>query len=354
MEDVQHASCVETVEAGSDRFEPWVEAHFAHWNAAFEDGHSADVPDPGLLAAEERLAGLRHPSSSARVFVLTRHDRGEVVGAARVEMPVRDNTTLVEARIAVPPAHRRRGHGSALLAAVRDLAIQEGRRTLSVSSQRRPEVPVEDAPGSAFLARRGFTVRLQDTRRDLQLPVPAHTLARLHQEAAAHGAGYRVEVLRGPVPVERRGAMAALAARMSTDAPLGELEYEPEVWDASRVAEEEEELCAMGISWWTAVAVHEDDDEWVAFTQLGWSPRKPERLQQWDTLVLREHRGARLGLAVKLAALEHATADVAQARTVTTWNATSNAPMVAVNEALGFRPVAISEDWQADVDRITC
>jgi hypothetical protein len=35
---------------------------------------------------------------------------------------------------------------------------------------------------------------------------------------------------------------------------------------------------------------------------------------------------------------------------VTTWNAASNGPMIAVNEALGFRAVEASEEWQARVE----
>ena len=66
---------------------------------------------------------------------------------------------------------------------------------------------------------------------------------------------------------------------------------------------------------------------------------------QWNTLVLREHRGRRLGLLVKLAALRLLAREEPQATRVVTWNAQENAPMIAVNEALGFRVAGGSTAW---------
>jgi hypothetical protein len=36
-------------------------------------------------------------------------------------------------------------------------------------------------------------------------------------------------------------------------------------------------------------------------------------------------------------------------RVVTTWNAESNGPMIAVNEAMGYRPVEVTQEWQGPV-----
>jgi hypothetical protein len=37
-------------------------------------------------------------------------------------------------------------------------------------------------------------------------------------------------------------------------------------------------------------------------------------------------------------------------RTVDTWNAASNSHMVAVNDAVGFRPVRLWGEWEKSVD----
>ena len=60
---------------------------------------------------------------------------------------------------------------------------------------------------------------------------------------------------------------------------------------------------------------------------------------QWGTLVGREHRGHRLGLATKAVNLRAVQAARDDLTLVTTQNAEVNDHMVAINELMGFRPV---------------
>ena len=56
--------------------------------------------------------------------------------------------------------------------------------------------------------------------------------------------------------------------------------------------------------------------------------------------MLPEHRGHRLGALLKVANLRQAVQHEPQLEAVHTWNADSNAPMLAVNVAMGFTPSA--------------
>ena len=67
---------------------------------------------------------------------------------------------------------------------------------------------------------------------------------------------------------------------------------------------------------------------------------------QEDTLVLREHRGRRLGMLVKTANLARLAEVQPGARRIGTWNAEENAHMLAINVALGFRPAGVWAAWQ--------
>jgi hypothetical protein len=51
-----------------------------------------------------------------------------------------------------------------------------------------------------------------------------------------------------------------------------------------------------------------------------------------------EHRGHRLGTLIKVANLEFARAQRSELRAIGTCNADSNSHMVAINEAMEFRP----------------
>lgn len=339
-------------EAGTGAAAAWTDRWFDAWFATLVTGAAEGLADPVRYQAGEERARLRHSSGSERRLVVAAVDGGGAVpGAASLELPLRDNTDVVLLELVVHPASRRRGLGTALLAAVRDLAGGQGRSSVLVEIRRPLGSDRTTWPGTAFAAARGLTPRLTSVRRDLALPVDARRADELLRAARASARGYRVHGWAGAASPGDRERLAPLLARMSTDAPLGELDYSPEVWDAGRVAEQDAELAAVGRSSWTAVAVV-PDGAWAGFTQLTWSRHEPQRLHQWDTLVLREHRGRRLGLLLKLEALRLATADVPGATVCSTWNAEQNTPMVAVNEAMGYRPVELLEEWQARFDEL--
>jgi hypothetical protein len=68
-------------------------------------------------------------------------------------------------------------------------------------------------------------------------------------------------------------------------------------------------------------------------------------LNQWGTLVHREHRGHRLGLAVKAANLRVVQRAHPERTLVSTTNNPGNAPMVAINDMMGFRAVEASIEF---------
>jgi RimJ/RimL family protein N-acetyltransferase len=76
---------------------------------------------------------------------------------------------------------------------------------------------------------------------------------------------------------------------------------------------------------------------------------RPEHAQQSGTLVLAAHRGHRLGARLKIAVLRELAATVPQVRRISTYNADGNRPMVAVNEALGFRPAGALSTWSTPI-----
>jgi GNAT superfamily N-acetyltransferase len=78
----------------------------------------------------------------------------------------------------------------------------------------------------------------------------------------------------------------------------------------------------------------------VAHTDIG-VPREADEAHQWGTLVHRDHRGHRLGAAVKVANLRALQDRQPEVPRVLTTNAETNAWMVAINDRLGFHPVAV-------------
>jgi RimJ/RimL family protein N-acetyltransferase len=118
---------------------------------------------------------------------------------------------------------------------------------------------------------------------------------------------------------------------------------EEERWDGERVREYEASHVARGRTVLSAGAV--TDGRLVGYTDLQVPLAQPERAHQAGTLVLREHRGRRLGALMKAAVLRQVAVEFPSVRRVSTYNSESNTPMVAVNEALGFRPAGQLSTW---------
>ena len=130
-----------------------------------------------------------------------------------------------------------------------------------------------------------------------------------------------------------------------SEAPMGDLDLEPEVWDEARVRERESHFERAGRRERSTVVLA-PDATMVALTEMMTNDQQPEVAWQSGTLVLKEHRGHRLGLAIKVANLRAFQQAFPLVRAVHSWNAEANGPMVAINDAIGFRPVEYLVEMQ--------
>jgi len=251
-----------------------------------------------------------------------------------------DNTELANVLVCCAPAERGHGYAAEMLAHVEEQARARGRRRL-VGEVVWPHALGAEGTGSADLAwagRQGFELALVDVQRRLPLPVPPERLEALAAEAAAHHEGYELCSFTGRVPDDLVEGWAALDASLMTEAPMGEIDREAAVADVAAVRAQEALVEKQGRVKVSTVALS-PDGEVVAYTDIAVTLHESERAYQWGTLVRPDHRGHRLGLAVKVANLRLLQESQPQITTVVTFNADVNAPMVAVNDQLGFRPV---------------
>lgn len=300
--------------------------------------------DLGLQEARVLSTGNH---SDVRVEGLAAVDGDTWLGIAWLDWWLQENTDSVEVELAVAPAYRRRGVGGRLLDAVVERARHEGRRLLSGSVL--ADAATGTSPGTAFAEQREFDLRHVELHQVIELPLPEQRLVELeHRITGQDSAEYRLVQWREHTPDEWLEQFADALSVMTEEVPTGDLELQPIRWTAERIREVEARRLEQGRFCHTTVAVA-PDGRLAAYTQMGGASGDPERLYQWDTLVRPGHRGKRLGMAVKLANLRSLQAELDHPAVLHTWNAPENAPMIAVNDRLGFRPIARRGNWQREL-----
>jgi hypothetical protein len=152
-----------------------------------------------------------------------------------------------------------------------------------------------------------------------------------------------------PAPTDFLDDLVSLHSRMTIDAPLEELDWEPEHWTPERYREREQRVAASGQVCLSTAVRHDQSGQIVALTEIGVEWGQPNIAYQWLTIVLPAHRGHRLGMLAKLANLEFLRTNRPLVESVNTWNAAVNDHMVGINEAMGFRPVERWREWQLEL-----
>lgn len=155
-------------------------------------------------------------------------------------------------------------------------------------------------------------------------------------------AGYDIVTWVDRTPDEYLDAMVTMLRRFSKDVPQSEEGWEEEQWDAARIRSAEKTSEGAGESVVTALALSGETP--VAFTQQVGSDGQTAA-NQGALLVVAEHRGRGLGRAVKDAAHRKLRETLPQCTRILTWNAAGKKHVLAINRALGYRPIAIETLW---------
>jgi GNAT superfamily N-acetyltransferase len=287
---------------------------------------------------EESRSELQQSSTvvDRRAFLL--REGAAVVGSASLALPRKDNTHTAHLAISVPPEHRRRGVGTAALAFLEAEAAASGRHVAQGDASWSYDLGADGAgsPGREFARRHGYALALGDVQSRLDLPLDPALLDRVEAGIASAVVGYDIRSWVGPVPDEIVEGWAILDASVETEAPSGDLDIEASRPDVAGIRESEELLARQHRTSFGSVA-RTPNGEIAAYTQLVVS-RDDGNAYQWGTLVRAADRGHRLGTAVKLANLRMLACEAPHTNAVYTYNAESNAHMLAVNTLLGFRP----------------
>jgi GNAT superfamily N-acetyltransferase len=319
-------------------------------------GAASDDNTPG-----EVLAWAQDQHDEHKTFLVGRKDGG-IVASAMLAWSTEPDTRVTWVDVQVRPDQRQQGIGTALFDHLEGIARASGRPIVQGGGLHLPvdgprlesptgfgSLPAEE-PTVRFLLNRGYTLEQVYRYSVLNLPVDQATLdAHLAATDARVGPDYRVHTWVSPTPERWLDDLALIFRRMSTDAPAGNLEIEEEPWDAERVRRNDERRLKTGRTGLVAAVEHVPSGMLVAFNGLSVAGDRTRPVSQGVTLVLKEHRGHRLGMVTKIANIQQLQAFSPESPFIMTDNAEENRPMLDVNEAVGFVPVAYEGAWKKTV-----
>jgi GNAT superfamily N-acetyltransferase len=304
-----------------------------------------DLPDFPPYCQARSEGELRHPNAGEETAGWLGYLDGRPAGSLTWFLPTRDNLGNAQVELSVAPPYRRRGVGRALYEHAVAQARQRDRiRITGDSAVTMPGGPARDESGAAFAAAVGAKRALEDVRRRLEL-----STVDVAGFAPVRAPGYSVFSWRNHAPEEHLTDLSRLDGRLVTDAPLGDLVWEPPAIDGQRVRDDETAMVARGETKYHTGIRHDASGRLVAWTTLAFVASVRWHAFQHITIVDPEHRGFRLGYWVKVANLVYTLGYEPELRVIDTWNAAENSHMIAINERMGFRPVDLWYSWQHEL-----
>jgi len=299
-----------------------------------------DEPDRRLPTEAELRAELSVPWPGLRTaYWLCADPAGQPVGMASLALPSGADEHTAYAEIDVLPEHRRLGAGRHLMGEAFRMAYSSGR---------------DHVLGRAVDSRDGDRAARASQAR----PVHRETRSVLDLTAVDTAAlpavpgGYYLLRVRGDTPPELYGDIAA-AHRGMADAPRAESASEPEPHDVDRVVAFDRMLAGRDLEQLRVLACHRASGEPAGISYVIVPRRSPARSEQGDTVVASTHRGNGLSRVLKAELLRWLRADFPNVAELTTWVASDNASMHAVNRSLGYCDKATYTHWQLPVADVT-
>jgi GNAT superfamily N-acetyltransferase len=243
--------------------------------------------------------------------------------------------------VLVHPRLRRRGLGRELVAVAVRRAYLEGFSTIGVEA-------IGNTPAIPFYESLGFEREYAETRGVL-------TLSKVDWEALGAMAlgispGYRIEYHPGGPPKALLEAYAH--AKLEAQDDDSDLDLAPRSSDPQRLRDSLTTLHKRGLKPYIVLAIHEATGVVAGLTEVVVPAQHPERADQYDTIVVRAHRGYGIDRAIKARMLFELRAAEPELLEVQTWNALDHEAMLQVNAELGYQPDRGWYEYGADVAQL--
>ena len=307
-------------------------------------------PEDPVVPDEVEETTMQHDRESMIAYRYEIADRGEMLSwfdghTTRPGSPgYESNRRFFNAYWAVGRAHRRQGIGSMWLPLVVELMDRHGCSVATIGT--------EEDSGHEFLRWLGAEEKITGAENRLRLSdVDWSMVGRWMDEGRRKSPATRLEIYDGRLPESMWPDFAAQRGTLLNSMPFDDLDHGEIVITAERIRESYERMERLQEVVHTVIA-REPDATISGMTDMWWAPYRPSFVEQMFTGVRPEARGRGIGKWIKAAMLDHIHTLYPQAEWISTGNASSNAPMLAINTKLGFRQFRTGSEYQISRDQL--
>jgi GNAT superfamily N-acetyltransferase len=288
------------------------------------------------------------PFSEQRIFALMTDDQMiSSFGAGRIKPGApgyETNQHLLWGGAEVHPDFRRQGVGTAWLPVALKLMDEFGSTVLSTGT--------EEESGHAFLRLVGFEAKSEFAENRLDFNEVDWDMVRQWVEKGERdNPNTTLTLYPDRVPEEVWPEYAPQISALLNTMPFDDLDHGEIVVTPEMMKVDYEKLDLMkGVR--HTIITREPDGHMSGMTDVGWAPFRETFISQRFTGVNPKDRGRGIGKWIKAAMLEYVRKTHPQARWMTTGNAESNAPMLAINRRLGFKQYRANTGYQISRDKL--
>ena len=255
------------------------------------------------------------------------------------------NQHLGQIDIQVAADCRRQGVGTELLRRITQ-AASEFDRSLIISNTH-SNVPA----GESFARRFGAEMGLVGITNQLEIAdLDMEMMATWQTQAERLADEYEILFVEGHLPDDLLDAMVEVKRVMNT-APRDELDVEDFELSAEQYRQMEQMILQPGRERWIYAVRHKPSQKLAGYTEMTFRSSAPMLAGQGDTAVVPEFRGNKIGRWLKAAMITHIVNERPAVQYVRTGNAASNAPMLKINNEMGFKPHYEDKVWQLSIEK---
>jgi GNAT superfamily N-acetyltransferase len=310
--------------------------------------HLETNPEDPILddasAQKSLIVQFENPEIEPHVFAIFEPGNQSTQIGEFVYIGIRDdakmfekNKHLVMFNISLLPEYRRQGIGRNLLTHVYEYA-KKNEKPIIISD-------TNESDGRGFFKSIGAQEALSNAQNRLTLEgVDWDMMQSWIDDGVKRSGGSKLQFFYY-VPEEIIDPFAKFMTEVGNQAPFEELEVNDILATPEVLRKREEDYRKMGVIWLCLISVEENGDI-SGMTEISYRPEKETMISQGLTGVHEKYRGKGLGKMLKAAMLLRIQEEFPKVKIITTGNANSNAPMLAINERMGFKLHKVSVNAQ--------